>query len=194
MSPERFKHLFSLVGRLITKQDTHYGKCIHARRCLVITLRYLAEGCSQQALSMQFLVGKSTASKILKYLYNALYTALSPIYLIPTSSEEDWKQIRKEFLELWNTSHVVGAIDARTLTHCTTINPNSGRLFWTCKRQCGGYFSRVTKTPVIHCELKQISPYSSHLLYRSLLTFLFHSWEPSLMASSFILMTSSPIS
>ena len=50
-----------------------------------------------------------------------------------------------------------------------------------------------TKPPVIHSELNQMSPYSSHLPYRALLTFLFHSWEPSPMTASFMLMTSSPI-
>ena len=58
----------------------------------------------------------------------------------------------------------------------------------------GGGGGRATKTPVIHSELNQMSPCSSHLLYMSLLTFLFHSWEPSPMTSLFILMTSSPTS
>ena len=66
MSPESFEHLFNLVGLLIAKQDTNYKKSIPAKKRLVIMLRYLAEGCSQQALSLGFRVDKSTKSKILK--------------------------------------------------------------------------------------------------------------------------------
>ena len=54
MSPERFEHLFNLVGPLIAKQDTNYRKSIPAKKHLVITPRYLAEGCSEQALSLGF--------------------------------------------------------------------------------------------------------------------------------------------
>ena len=91
MSPERFEHLFLMVASLITKQDTNYRKCIPARKRLVITLRYLAEGFSQQALSMTFQVGKSTACKIIKEVCDAIYEA----YLCPPSTEDEWMQISK---------------------------------------------------------------------------------------------------
>ena len=54
MSPERFEHLFNLAGPLIAKQNTNYRKSIPAKKRLVITLRYLAEVSSQQALSLGF--------------------------------------------------------------------------------------------------------------------------------------------
>ena len=83
MIPERFEHLFNLVGPLIAKQDTNYRKSIPAKKRLVITHCYLAEGFSQQALSLNFLVDKSTVSKILKEVCEALYTALPMRYLRP---------------------------------------------------------------------------------------------------------------
>ena len=46
MSPERFEHLFNLVGQLTPKQDTNYRKSIPEKKRLVITPRYLAEDCS----------------------------------------------------------------------------------------------------------------------------------------------------
>ena len=88
MSPERFEHLFNLVGPLIAKQDTNYRKSIPAKKRLVITLRYLAEGCSQQALSLGFRVGKSTVSKILKEVCETLYTVLATHYLRPPSTNK----------------------------------------------------------------------------------------------------------
>ena len=113
MSPELFEHLFNLVGPLIAKQDTNYRKSIPAKKRLVITLRYLAEVSSQQALSLGFWVRKSTISKILKEVCEAQYTVLATHYLQPSSTEEEWKQISSEFLELWNMPHVIGAIDGK---------------------------------------------------------------------------------
>ena len=92
MIPERFEHLFNLVGPLIAEQGTNYRKSKPAKKRLVITLRYLAEGCSQQALSLGFRVGKSTVSKILKEVCGALYTLLATHYFRPPSTEEEWKQ------------------------------------------------------------------------------------------------------
>ena len=137
MSPERFEHLFNLVGPLIAKQDTNYRKSISAKKRLVITLRYLAEGCSQQALSLGFRVGKSTVSKILKEVCEALYTVLATHYLRPPSTEEEWKQISSEFLELSNMPHVIGAIDGK---HVALERPkNTGSLYHNYKR----FFSQV---------------------------------------------------
>ena len=39
MNPERFEHLFNLVGPLITKQDKSYRKSIPAKKRLIITFR-----------------------------------------------------------------------------------------------------------------------------------------------------------
>ena len=36
MSPERFEHLFNLVGPLIAKQDTNYRKSIPAKNALLL--------------------------------------------------------------------------------------------------------------------------------------------------------------
>ena len=106
MSPERFEHLFSMVGPSIEKKDTNYRKSIPARKRLVIALRYLAEGSSQQALSMSSRVGKSIVCKIVKEVCDAIYNVLSPIYLRPPSTEEEWKQVSDEFSQLWNMPHV----------------------------------------------------------------------------------------
>eukprot|EP00794_Sanderia_malayensis_P001158 gene1158-526_t len=61
MSNERFDHLFTLVETDITKRDTKFRKAIPARARLVITLQYLATGCSQETLSYAFCVGRSSA-------------------------------------------------------------------------------------------------------------------------------------
>ena len=130
MSPECFEHLFNFVGPLIAKQGTNYKKSKPAKKHLVIMLHYLA-GCSQQALSLSFQVGKSTLSKILKEVCEALYTVLATHYLRPPSTEEEWKQISSEFLELWNMPHVIGPINGK---HVAIKRPkNTGSLYHNYK-------------------------------------------------------------
>ena len=76
MHPERFQRLFNVFAPFITKQDTNYRNCILARNRLTITLRYLAESCSQQAVSNSFRVGESIVLKVLKEVFDALYTVV----------------------------------------------------------------------------------------------------------------------
>ena len=64
MSKERFDHLLSLISDKITKKNTQMREAITAEERLVITLRYLAVGMSQQTLCCNFRVGRTTASNI----------------------------------------------------------------------------------------------------------------------------------
>ena len=66
MSKERFDHLLNLVRRRIQKKDTVFRKAITAEERLVMTLRYLATGCSQQTLSYAFRVGRASVSRLSK--------------------------------------------------------------------------------------------------------------------------------
>ena len=52
MSPEQFDHLLELVGPSITKEDTNFHKAISTGEKLAVTLRFLASGKLQQALSL----------------------------------------------------------------------------------------------------------------------------------------------
>ena len=54
MSPERFRHLLSLVEPKVYKQDTGFRGAISAVECLRLTLRFLATGDAQQSLSFSF--------------------------------------------------------------------------------------------------------------------------------------------
>ena len=64
MSKERFDHLLSLISDKITKKNTQMREAITAEERLVITLRYLAVGMSQQTLCYNFRAGRTTASNI----------------------------------------------------------------------------------------------------------------------------------
>lgn len=135
MSKERFDHLFSLLEERIKKQNTRLRKAVSPRERLVITLRYLATGCSQQTLSYAFRVGRSTISYIIKEVCEAIYDLLAPIYMRPPSTSEEWKLIAEDFENLWNMPHVIGAIDGK---HIAIDCPkNSGKQDYNYK----GFFS-----------------------------------------------------
>ena len=65
MSSERFDHLLSLVGPLISKLATRFRNPISPSERLAVTLRYPATGDSQQSQSFDFRIGKSTVSNII---------------------------------------------------------------------------------------------------------------------------------
>ena len=87
-SKERFEHLHSLVEQLMKKQDRRFRKSIPTRERLVITLHYLSSGCLQQNLSLNFLIRRTTVSEFVAETCDAIYEALTPIYLRPPNTKE----------------------------------------------------------------------------------------------------------
>ena len=113
MSKERFDHLLNLLREKITKKDTKLREAITAEERLVITLRYLSAGMSQQTLCYNFRIGRTTVSNIVSEVCIALYDVLSPIYLRPPSNENEWRHIAEDFEKLWDLPHCIGAIDGK---------------------------------------------------------------------------------
>ena len=137
MSPERFLHLLDLVRPHIEKEDTKFRKAISAAERLAITLRFLATGDSQQALSFSFRVGKATVCKIVAETSDAIYSVLKETYLSPPKIKEDWLRIAQEFEDKWNMAHTIGYIDEK---HVRTERPKlSGTLYYNYK----GFYSVV---------------------------------------------------
>ena len=70
---------------------------------MVLTLRYLATGCSHQTLSYSFQIGRTTTvSNIIKDVCDVIYTVLSPFYLRPSRQKcgRIWLKISDDFEEL----------------------------------------------------------------------------------------------
>ena len=119
MSPERFQHLLELVGPLITKKPCRSGEVITPQERLMVTLRYLAEGESQQSQSFNFRGGKATVSNIVRETCDAIWTAFHQTYLKTPTFPEEWKKIADGFEEEWNFPHCLGAIDGKhIMTEC----------------------------------------------------------------------------
>ena len=134
MSPERFDALLCMVEPSIGKNRTNFREPISAAERLSLTLRFLATGESQQSLSFSYRVGKATVSKILRETSDAIYNALSPIYL-STPSTNDWIEIAKDFEEIWNLPNVIGALDGKHIR--ITCPPETGTQYHNYK----GFFS-----------------------------------------------------
>ena len=81
MSPERFDHLLSLVGPLISKLATRFRNPISPSERLAVALRYLATGDSQQSQSFDFRIGKSTVSNIIRETCDGICHARLEKYL-----------------------------------------------------------------------------------------------------------------
>ncbi|GIY08398.1 putative nuclease harbi1 [Caerostris extrusa] len=60
MTPAQFDHLLTLVGPIISKNNTNYRDSIQAKDRLALTLRFLASGDLMVSLSYQFRIGRST--------------------------------------------------------------------------------------------------------------------------------------
>ena len=97
MSPDRFEHLLSLVASLISKQTTRFRKPIPAEQRLVVTLRYLATGETQQSLSFGYQIGKAAMSKILAETSEAIFQILKDQFLKTPDCQREWLNISKGF-------------------------------------------------------------------------------------------------
>jgi hypothetical protein len=106
MSPERFEHLLSLVGPLIRKPISPQEK-------LILTLRFLATGDSQQSQSFAFRLGKATVSNAIFETTQAISIALKDIYLQCPSSQNDFTKIAEEFEREWNFPNCLGGLDGK---------------------------------------------------------------------------------
>lgn len=123
MSPERFDHLVSLVSPYIKKSNCRSRQPLSPEQRLVITLRYLATGDSQQSQSFNFLVGRSTICNIIRETCDGIWSALNEVYLKPPQTKEEWKRIASGFESSWNYPNCLGALDGK---HVAMDCPKNG--------------------------------------------------------------------
>ncbi|XP_024870234.1 protein ANTAGONIST OF LIKE HETEROCHROMATIN PROTEIN 1-like [Temnothorax curvispinosus] len=131
MSADIFEDLVTKVTPLIQRQDTHLRESISPAERLSVTLRHLATGESQESLSMNFRLGQSTISGIIKDTCRALKIVLQDDYLQMPDSEDAWEVVAQDFADRWNFPHCLGAMDGK---HCRIDPPlQSGSLYYNYK-------------------------------------------------------------
>ena len=131
MTPERFEHLLHPVAPYIQKKLCRSRVPIPPSERLVITLRYLATGDSQQSQAFNFSVGRSTTCNIIHSTCLGIWEALAATYLKDPTSAADWKAIATEMLAEWNFPNCLGALDGKhTMIECP---PGGGSQFYNYK-------------------------------------------------------------
>nr|CAI5843403.1 unnamed protein product [Callosobruchus analis] len=112
MSEEKFEELLSKVQNSVKKQDTVMRQAISPKLKLQVTLRYLATGDSFQTLAFLYRVPKNTISSFLAEVCPAIYDALKDFIKVP-HTEDEWKNIEKEYYFRWNFTKCCGALDGK---------------------------------------------------------------------------------
>ena len=123
MTPQRFEHLLSSVGPHLQQTTTKMRVPISPAERLVLTLRFLASG--------------DHSVFILSETCEKLWEVLSSSYVRAPSTVLEWKKISKEFFDMWDLPHCIGAINGKHIAiECPT---NNGSLYYNYK----GFFSLV---------------------------------------------------
>ncbi|XP_018404639.1 PREDICTED: uncharacterized protein LOC108781195, partial [Cyphomyrmex costatus] len=129
MDVPTFYELLRLVSPFLQKRSIRASICPEQR--LAITLRYLATGDQMLSVALAYRVGESTAHIIVKETCSIIANVLIPIYM-KHPTEEEWIEISRDFLELWNLPNCVGAIDGKHIT--IQAPPNSGSMYFNYKK------------------------------------------------------------
>lgn len=134
MSPTNFETLLHWVGPRISKQETKMREPICERERLCVTLRYLVTGDAQVTIAANYRMSPSVVGRIISETCGAIWDALHEEgYIKPPNSEDEWKQIAKDFEIKWNFPNALGAIDGK---HVVIQAPaRSGSSFFNYKKQ-----------------------------------------------------------
>ncbi|KAM3936050.1 uncharacterized protein RB166_003143 [Leptodactylus fuscus] len=136
MPPEAFDVLVEHMGPHLLHQDTNMRKALSPTERLVITLRFLATGESFASLHLQFRVGQSTISGIVRSTCHLIWQHLQPIAM-PSPTQENWLQAAAGFQSVANFPNCIGAVDGKHVR--VQKPPHSGSLYFNYKK----YFSVV---------------------------------------------------
>ncbi|KAM4026810.1 uncharacterized protein ACNLHF_006907 [Anomaloglossus baeobatrachus] len=97
---------------------------------------FLATGESYTSLHLQFRVGKTTISRIVRCTCGVIWQKLQPI-VMPSPTEETWLQVAAGFHDVANFPNCIGAVDGKHVR--VQQPPRSGSVFFNYKK----YFSVI---------------------------------------------------
>ncbi|XP_077506251.1 uncharacterized protein LOC144115669 [Amblyomma americanum] len=102
MPPSTFDTLLGFVEHSLSRQVTPFRDPISAHDRLAITLRFLANGDTFRSLSYNFLIGRSTASVLIRETTAAIWKNLWHTYVPFPQTEIEWRKIHIcRSLPLW---------------------------------------------------------------------------------------------
>ena len=106
MTPQRFEHLLSLVGPHLQRTTTKMREPISPAERLVFSFR----------------ISRAAICTILSETCEKLWEVLSPSYVRAPSTVLEWKKISKEFFDMWDMPHCIGAIDGKHIAIECPVN------------------------------------------------------------------------
>ncbi|CAH1986896.1 unnamed protein product [Acanthoscelides obtectus] len=112
MSKASYLELVKLLSPFLSKMNTNMRECVSAEERILITLRYLATGCTFVSLSLYFARRETTVGIIVKETTKIIWDVLNDTYM-PLPTVEKWKAIADRFEFLWNLPNCIGAIDGK---------------------------------------------------------------------------------
>jgi hypothetical protein len=137
MEPDMFHELLTRLGPRLTKADTTCRQALSPGLKLAITLRYFATGMTFHELSFGFRVPHNSISILVKEVCEAIIEEYGDEVLVTPRTPEAWLEVVRDFLNLWNFAHTLGALDGKHFAiKCPT---KSGSLYHNYK----GFFSII---------------------------------------------------
>jgi len=84
----------------------------------------LATGESYRSLAFSFRLGFSTTREIVEEVCEVIWKTLRPIYM-PKPTKDEWKNISREYKEIWNFPNCIGSLDGKHINIQCPINAGS---------------------------------------------------------------------
>ncbi|KAJ8949391.1 hypothetical protein NQ318_007487 [Aromia moschata] len=128
MSIKSFDELHEKLKPVLQKKNTPMRECIEPIQMLCVALRYLGSGCTFTDLHLQYRLGISTISKIVKCVCSSIWYVMLR-ECIPPPTKEKWESIAMEYEIRANFPHCLGAVDGK---HIRITNP-SGSMYYNYK-------------------------------------------------------------
>ena len=97
MTSQRFEHLLSLVGPHLQRTTTKMREPISPAERLVFSFR----------------ISRAAICTILSETCEKIWQVLSSSYVRAPSTVLEWTKISKEFFNMWDMPHCIGAIDVK---------------------------------------------------------------------------------
>lgn len=113
MSRPQFDYLLSKVEHCIRKADTVFRFSISPEERLMVTLRYLATGCSMTQLHYEWGLSVAAVSKIIPETCRAIYECMKDTYLETPNTVQQWQEISQKLEDNWNFPNALGALDGK---------------------------------------------------------------------------------
>ena len=114
MNPSKFEHLLKWVAPYIEKSSEKRVDVPSPVERLCVTMGFLSSGNSQTTIASSYRISPITVGRIISETCSALWIVLVENgYLKVPDSVVLWKNVARQFEDMWNFPHCVGALDGK---------------------------------------------------------------------------------